>query len=872
MINKNNYIIKTVLVFFILSFCFILNSCNNCKNNNNDNNNNQNNNNTNDTITLKIESITDTLYVNEPINLTYYSSKNGIEVIWELSDNSLAVIENDVLTPIKEGTLTITLYYKENREISDSHTYTILEREPEIIDIKLDKVSDILYINEPFNLTYTSSKNDIEVVWELSDNNLAVIENAVLTPIKEGTLTITLYYKENREISDSHTYTILQREPESLKINIDKLEMFMGESITLSATIYPISASQEVNWTIMDDKVDWEVAELNGTTLTALKYGKVYITAQSTSSYNAKQTIVIDVFHSLLETDIYDAKYIRGAFGEDASSMFTVQYTTYNSKSFALVTTSDDPEFENAKEYYGNGYYFEDLNELLDGKFEGRNIWRIEITNLESNTEYIYKINKGDNTYSDIYTFKTAGGDSSTSFLFLTDTHYYTGTTGTTASAAVSEETIKQALIQNPNISFIMDAGDLIDTGGNSKIWDIYFNSANSLKQLPFISVPGNHEYYYNGTGQGDNSYFKIFNAGPNNGTSTLSGSTGWFKHNDTLFILVDNVKSTGYDEQMNWMANLLENVDYSYSVVMFHIPVNFDNTDYDEKFLKLFDKYSVDLVLTGHYHSETLTEYLYNGKKTTDPYLGTCYLTGAYSGIKGAASADNAINTAKGYMIDITDEAINIQIIYANGNLGKSWTITNRSCNDNFSATKDELKNSINYEYNQEKSEVTFTWSEKFYGNVKKIHFKEINQNLIYDYAVFPSSSYTWLTLSDIIHNYDYKFEITLEYEDGTTEKFYKELILHSPLNITFNNTTSSTEIIFTPLDSQMQYKIYKFKVYINDEYVDEFKYRQGTTFINTYTINNLEPGKEYKITLVAADRNDTVIYFSESATLKIK
>ena len=103
--------------------------------------------------------------------------------------------------------------------------------------------------------------------------------------------------------------------------------------------------------------------------------------------------------------------------------------------------------------------------------------------------------------------------------------------------------------------------------------------------------VPGNHEYYYNGTGQGDNSYFKIFNPGPNNGPEALQGSTGWFKHNDTLFILVDNVKSTGYDEQMKWMANLLETVDYSYSVAMFHIPVNFDNTDYDEKFLNLFDK-----------------------------------------------------------------------------------------------------------------------------------------------------------------------------------------------------------------------------------------------------------------------------------------
>ena len=865
MTNKNNNFIKAVLMFFILSICLILNSCNSCKNNN------QNNNNSNDNITLELGTISDTLYVNEPINLSYTSSKEDIEVIWELSDNSLAVIENSVLTPLKEGTLTITLYYKENREISDSHTCTILKREPEVINIKINEISDTLYVNEPINLSYTSSKEDIEVIWELDDNSLAIIENSILTPLKEGTLTITLYYKENTDIFDTVTCIISQREPESLKINIDKLEMFMGETLNLSATVYPLSASQEVTWSIQDDTVDWEVAELNNSTLTALKYGKVYVTAQSTSNRNAKQTIVIEVFHSLLETDIFEAKYIRGAFGEDASTMYTIQYTTYNSKSFALVTTSDDTEFNNAKEYYGDGYYFEDLNELLDGKFEGRNIWRIEMTDLENDTEYIYKINKGNDTYSDVYTFKTAGGDSTTSFLFITDTHYYTGTTGTTASAAVSEEIVKQALIKNPNISFIMDAGDLIDTGGNSKIWDIYFDCANSLKQLPFMSVPGNHEYYFNGTGQGDNSYFKIFNPGPNNGTSALSGSNGWFKHNDTLFILVDNVKATGYDEQMNWMANLLETVDYSYSVVMFHIPVNFDNTDYDEKFLKLFDKYSVDLVLTGHYHSETLTEYLYNGQKTTDPYLGTCYLTGAYSGIKGASSADNAINTAKGYMIDITDETINIQIIYANGSLGKSWSITNRSCNDTFTATKDELKDSISYEYNQEKNEITFSWAKEFYGNVNKLHIKEINQNTIYDYSVFPSSSYTSLTLSNIVTDFDYKFEITLEYTDGSSEIIYKELNLHTPLDITFNDiTSSSANLTFTPLNASIQYKINKFKVYINNEYVGEFKYRQGTVFTTSYTLYNLEPNTEYIITLVATDRNDTVVYFSESATLK--
>lgn len=744
----------------------------------------------------------------------------------------------------------------------------------ETVTLEIKDLSETLYVGEQVDLTYNSSKENIEVFWQASDNNLVKIEGNKLTPLKEGTVTIKVYYKDNEEIFDSCTCSIIKRKVEKLEINIDVEKILMGESIELSATVYPTTLPQEVTWSILDNQEKWEVAEINGNILTALKYGKVYITAQSVVNSLVSETITVEVLHPLLENEeIFEAKYIRGAFGEDASSMYTVQYTTYNSKSYALLTTSDDPDFLNAKKYYGEGYYFEDLDELLIEKFEGRNIWRIEMTDLESNTEYIYKINKGNDTYSDIYTFKTAGDQTPTSFLFLTDTHYYTGTTGTTASAAVSEEIIKHAVEKNPNISFIMDAGDLIDTGGNNKIWDIYFDCATTLKQLPFMGVPGNHEYYFNNTGQKDNSYFKLYNPGPNNGPKALEGSTGWFKHNDTLFILIDNVKSTGYDEQMKWIANLLETQEYSYSVAMFHIPVNFDNTDYDENFLKLFDKYSVDLVLTGHYHSETLTEYLYDGIKTTDPYLGTCYLTGAYSGIKGAASADSAINTAKGYMIDITDEAINIQIIFANGTLGKSWSITNRACNEKYTATKEELINSINHEYIAETNEVKFTWAKAFFGNVKKLYINEINQNVLSDYSVFPSSSYTSLTLNNIMVEYDYKFEITLEFNDGSVEKVYKEVNLHTPLNISFNNITShSCEINFDPLNDTMKYQVYKFKVYINDSFVGEFKYRQGSVDTTNYVINNLDSNKEYKVILIATDRNDKEIYFTESATFKTK
>lgn len=747
------------------------------------------------------------------------------------------------------------------------------KKKKESIELEINELPETVYIGEDVELNYTSSKENIDVIWKVSDNELATISDCTLKPLLEGTIEITVFYKENTEICDSISVEIKKRKAESLEINIASYTMMMGESIDLSATVYPLNASQEVKWSIRDNKENWDVAELNGTTLTAIKYGKVYITAKSPSSYKAQQTIIIEVLHPLLEEETYEAKYIRGAFGEDASSMYTIQYSTYNSKSYALVTTADDPDFNNAIEYYGEGYYFEDLNDLLIGKFEGRNVWRIEMTDLESDTEYIYKINKGNDTYSDVYSFKTAGENTPTSFLFITDTHYYTGTTGTTASAAVSEEIVKQALDYNPNISFIMDGGDLIDTGGNSKIWDIYFDCAVSLKQLPFISVPGNHEYYFNQTGQGDNSYFKIFNPGPNNGPSGLQGSTGWFKHNDTLFVLVDNIKGTAYDEQMEWMANLFENVDYSYSVVMFHIPINFDNTDFDDRFLKLFDKYSVDLVLTGHYHSETLTEYLYNGEITSDPYLGTCYLTGAYSGIKGASSADNAINTAKGYMIDITDDSINIQIIYANGKLGKSWSITNRNCNDTYTATKNELINSIELSFNSETNKATFAWSKAFYGNVKKLYVNEINKNKLSDYAVFPSSSYTSLSLENVVSGYDYKFEIKLEFVDGTTQTIYKELNLHTPINLKVTDISSSSATIsFDALTGKLRFEVYKIKVYANNEFVGEFMYLENNIDITSYTINNLESNKDYEIKIVAVDQNEREVYFVESITTKTK
>ena len=727
-----------------------------------------------------------------------------------------------------------------------------------------ENLGEILYVNDSISLSGETEEGvNSGITWNVNNSSIASINGNTLTLLAPGDLTITATHND---LTESYSCKVEYRKPESLKIDVDNYFIYMGETLDLRAILTPANAYDEIVWSINDNQQNWECVEFDGTSITAIKYGKVYISAQSKINYNARDSIVVEVLHPLVDKDVYEAKYISGLFGEDASTSYSIQYHIQNLDSYALVTKATDVNFENAKAYYGDGYYFE-FGEDPEGigYMEGRNVWRINITDLEEITEYIYKINNGNDTYSEIHHFKTAGGDSTTSFLFLTDIHYYEATDGSTSSAAVSEEIVNQALALNPNISFIMNGGDLVDTGGDESNWDRLFTYGDMIRKLPLATVPGNHEYYADMSGVSDNSYMKIYNPAPLNAPSDQVGSSAYFKHNDTIIFLLDNQRRVGYQDTINWMKEVLETEEYEYSIIMLHAPchkASYD--DYDPLILDVCDKYSVDLVLAGHYHSQSMTQYQYEEEITTDPYLGTSFLNGAYSGIKSSPTPQEAINYARGYIMDVTDEGIKIQTIYASGKLGPSWTVTNRDSNDSYTATKEELMDSISYEYNEETSTVTFNWSKAFYGNVKKIYINETYRNEIGDYSVFPTSSYTKLKLKDIVSGYDYRFEAKVIFKDGTTETKEFILQLHKPLDITLTDQT----INITPLEGSFRFEVYKFKVYVNGTFVGEFKYLNGVTDVTTYALSNINVNDIKSIKLVATDRNDKEIYFIDELT----
>ena len=654
-------------------------------------------------------------------------------------------------------------------------------------------------------------------------------------------------------------------EPSSIEIITERDSISINEELKFSARVLPEGAKQEVDWEITQLE---EYATFENNVLKGKKQGKVFITCTCKENKGISATKEIQITHPLIEDEEYRAYNIIGAFGEDASTSFSISYHAKNTKTFVLVTEEGDVDFANAKKFTSNGYYFEDLDEKIAGKFEGRNIYKINVTGLKPNTKYMYKVSNGDDSFSEIFHFKTADGGNKTTFLFNTDTHYSMFSKDNGISTAVNNDLVDAALKINPDISFILDTGDLIDTGGNQNIWEKFFTLSTAYKQLPFVSCPGNHEYYVSSTLQKDNRYFAAHHASPLNGSDKLKGVDCYFHFNDVLFIMMDNNRHNAYYEQYAWLENLLATEDYKYSVVCFHSPIEGDNGD--PKLVKLFEKYSVDLVLDGHYHVHNYRQYLYQGVNQSEEALkGVTYLTGACSGDKGfhGKTHEEALEFVKGYIITIDDDGIHFQMINGKGETLQTFNMSTRKKGEKKETTKDEIMNKLDMSFDKEKSQVKFTWDDTYYLNVKRVTVEETLRNVLTDYSVCPTPAYQDLTLDKIEEGYQYKFKVTVKFSDDTEQIKYFDLDLHKSINLTIASKTDTSVVLsFDPTNESMLFMIKEYRIYVNGTLFTSTPYVTGITPVSSFEVYGLEKGKEYEIRFDAISYSDTSICYSES------
>jgi hypothetical protein len=211
--------------------------------------------------------------------------------------------------------------------------------------------------------------------------------------------------------------------------------------------------------------------------------------------------------------------------------------------------------------------------------------------------------------------------------------------------ASISEYEFVGALIADaraayPEADFALQCGDITNTGSAPEEWNAFFAAAApALDGLPLFLAPGNHESVPNKDGSGGKpqTYLEAFDL-PENGPEGYEKEYYSINCGDVHLISLNanylNPKeaySADDDESAEiaarvdaWIEADLMAADRPWKIVLMHqpaYPLVGDSTAaaMRERWIPIFDRTGVDLVLCGHQHEFTRTFPLKGGEDDPD-------------------------------------------------------------------------------------------------------------------------------------------------------------------------------------------------------------------------------------------------------------
>ncbi|NQU33584.1 MAG: metallophosphoesterase family protein [Bacteroidetes bacterium] len=173
---------------------------------------------------------------------------------------------------------------------------------------------------------------------------------------------------------------------------------------------------------------------------------------------------------------------------------------------------------------------------------------------------------------------------------------------------------IRKAYQYNPNCSFMLYAGDIINNAGSDIQWDEWFKAGSFIYgMVPQFLTPGNHDY----DGLTLDPHWNAQFTQPHNGPKGLEGTCFFIDYKNLRVISFDSAvdgeleHEDGYEvtSQKAWLDSVLKNNTKEWVIVTTHLPFyspkeSRDNELIRRNFQPILEKYGVDLVLTGHDHS----------------------------------------------------------------------------------------------------------------------------------------------------------------------------------------------------------------------------------------------------------------------------
>ncbi len=533
-------------------------------------------------------------------------------------------------------------------------------------------------------------------------------------------------------------------------------------------------------------------------------------------------------------TDIGVAKPVELVFcnpGEDCSTQRNFTWHSTKSSATFKITLASDTKFTDAKEFNLVGVY--DTTTFKDEKVK---FYKFDLTvsDLTPNTEYIYKVTAGGETTS-AKSFKTAGTSGSFNFIWASDNHGYKSDSCTERVTLFTK--LVKYVDDKVDADLLIHSGDNVSYGGSYYCWQYDYTSG-VFNNHTWASTTGNHStYMYRGSANTSASgsvqntdldaFFRAMTNNPDNGTDEKTESF-WFLYNNILFFSLDSMVTQAthglgddgvasanarffdfygidYSEtdyyinlQRKWLSETIEKNEgkYQYIIVYQHYPwldpldgaykgpyaVNI------ESFSDLFDKYGVDLALSGDQHCYYRTPSLYDGEINTLEGRGTVYVGAPQIGDRSRnwhSSEYTQVESDKKYFVipegmterldstqlaqssglsyfEVTPEGITGHLIDAAGNEKDTYFVKAKRKLD-LSATEEKVNESYTFNYNKG---LELDYINAYSDSIKKIEI--YNGDSLVKEANFSEEQFKNIFVEGLEENKIYNLKIKTTFTDG--------------------------------------------------------------------------------------------------------
>ena len=263
----------------------------------------------------------------------------------------------------------------------------------------------------------------------------------------------------------------------------------------------------------------------------------------------------------------------------------------------------------------------------------------VTVTGLKANTTYYYTVEKN-GVQTEVQEYKTGSFDT-VKMLYVGDPQIgaskgqpqngeaLAADSGVANTAARNDafgwnRTLEIATEQNPDLNFVISAGDQVNKTGQAKEEEYAgYLSPDVLAGLPVATTIGNHDSL-------NPDYMYHFN-NPNTTEygETEAGGDYYYSYGDGLFIVLNTNNYNVAEHEQAIAEAVASDPDAVWRIVTIHQDIygtGLDHSDTDGMILRtqltpIFDEYDIDVVLQGHDHTYSRSKLLYGDGQTHGTY-----------------------------------------------------------------------------------------------------------------------------------------------------------------------------------------------------------------------------------------------------------